>query len=176
MPTYVALLRAVNLGGTNKLPMADLKRLCEAAGFRGARTYIASGNVLFASDLAEPEVKAALEARLRAYAGKPVPVLVRTAAELRRVVADNPFSGDPPDRTVAVFLDAPPPADALARATGVAGEALGTGAREVYIAYRTREGMRDSKLKLPALAHGTARNMNTVAALARMAAGDSPGG
>ena len=172
MPTYVALLRAVNVGGTGKLPMADLKRLCEAAGFHDARTYIASGNVLFTSDLAEPEVKAALESQLRAYAGKPVPVAVRTAAELRQVLLANPFPDDPPNRTVAVFLDAPPPADALARATGLAGEALGLGAREVYIAYRTQDGMRDSKLKLPAAKDGTARNMNTVATLARMAAGE----
>lgn len=171
MPTYIAFLRAVNVGGTGKLPMADLKRLCEAAGFRDVRTYIASGNVLFASDLAEAEVKAALEGQLRAYAGKPVPVAVRTAAELRAVVLANPFPDDPPNRTVAVFLDAPPPADALDRVTGGAGEALGLGAREVYIAYRNREGMRDSKLKVPAARDGTARNMNTVGTLAAMAAG-----
>ena len=50
MATYIALLRAVNVGGTGKLPMADLKGLCEKAGFKGVRTYIASGNVVFDAD------------------------------------------------------------------------------------------------------------------------------
>src|SRR5215218_5761068 len=85
MTSYVALLRAVNVGGTGKLPMADLKALCEAAGFQAVRTYIASGNVVFRSDADAPAVKAALETCLRVYAGKPVGVLVRTAAEVAEV-------------------------------------------------------------------------------------------
>ena len=56
MTVYVALLRAVNVGGTGKLPMADLRAICVAAGFEGVRTYIASGNVVFSSDLAAAEV------------------------------------------------------------------------------------------------------------------------
>src|SRR5207245_463258 len=81
MAVFVALLRAVNVGGTGKLPMSDLKQMCEAAGFRKVRTYIASGNVLFESGNTAAEVKAALETALQTYAGKPVGVLVRTAAE-----------------------------------------------------------------------------------------------
>ena len=46
MPVFIALLRAINVGGTGKLPMSDLKRLCEKVGFRNVRTYIASGNVV----------------------------------------------------------------------------------------------------------------------------------
>ena len=91
MPVFVALLRAVNVGGTGKLPMSDLKRLCEKAGFRNVRTYIASGNVVAERNGSEAEAKAALEAELRAYAGKPVGVIVRTAAEMSEVVAGNPF-------------------------------------------------------------------------------------
>ena len=79
MNAYVALLRAVNVGGTGKLPMSDLKALCERAGFLGVRTYIASGNVVFESRMSEAQVKAALESALEEYAGKPVGVLVRTA-------------------------------------------------------------------------------------------------
>ena len=94
MPVFVVLLRAVNVGGTGKLPMSDLKRLCEKAGFQNVRTYIASGNVVAERDGAEAKAKAALEAELRAYAGKPVGVIVRTAAEMAKVVANNPF----PDR------------------------------------------------------------------------------
>ena len=75
---YVALLRAVNVGGTGKLAMAELKAMCEAAGFLSVRTYIASGNVVFQSPKTEVQVKAALEAALSTYAGKPVGVMVRT--------------------------------------------------------------------------------------------------
>ncbi|RYE86040.1 MAG: DUF1697 domain-containing protein, partial [Myxococcales bacterium] len=71
---FVALLRAVNVGGTGKLPMTDLKKICEQAGFSGVRTYIASGNVVFTSELSAAGVKARLEARLADYAGKPVGV------------------------------------------------------------------------------------------------------
>src|SRR3954452_10144110 len=122
MNAYVALLRAVNVGGTGKLPMSDLKELCERAGFLRVRTYIASGNVVFASGESEARVKAALETALEAYAGKPVGVLVRTAAEMREIVAGNPFAGASPSRTVAIFLDEPPPDDSLERVTGRAGE------------------------------------------------------
>jgi uncharacterized protein (DUF1697 family) len=111
MPVFVVLLRAVNVGGTGKLPMSDLKALCEKAGFRNVRTYIASGNVVAERAGAEAEAKAALEAELRAYAGspagKPISVIVRTAAEMAEVAALNPFSDRSASRTVAIFLDAP---------------------------------------------------------------------
>src|SRR5437868_6737379 len=87
MAVYVALLRAVNVGGTGKLPMSDLKELCEKAGFRKVRTYIASGNVVFESRMTGARVKNALETALAAYAGKPVGVLTRTAAEMAEVLA-----------------------------------------------------------------------------------------
>ena len=77
LTTHVALLRAVNVGGTGKLPMSDLKDICEELGFGAVRTYIASGNVVFTSRKPEAAVKAALEKRLEAHAGKPVGVLVR---------------------------------------------------------------------------------------------------
>ena len=82
MNAFVALLRAVNVGGTGKLPMTELKAMCEAAGFQSVRTYIASGNVVFQSAKTEAQVKGALEAALAAYAGKPMGVLVRSAAEM----------------------------------------------------------------------------------------------
>jgi uncharacterized protein (DUF1697 family) len=164
---FVALLRAVNVGGTGKLPMSELKALCEAAGLERVRTYIASGNVVFASNRSEAEVKAAIEAGLQAYAGKPVGVLVRTAAEMDAVLAANPFPDRAPNRTTAIFLDAAPPLDALARAAGVNGEEMGLGAREIYVHYG--DGMADSRLRIPAAAAGTARNMNTIAKLAEMA-------
>jgi uncharacterized protein (DUF1697 family) len=169
MTAYVALLRAVNVGGTGKLLMADLRAMAEAAGLTDVRTYIVSGNLVFESDLAEAAVKAALEAALAAYAGKPVGVVVRTAEEMTAVLAGNPFPDAPANRTVAIFLDAPPAAGFLAAVTGRASEEIAPGAREIYVHYPDGQGT--SKLKIPAAAKGTARNLNTVATLAEMAAG-----
>ena len=167
MTAFVALLRAVNVGGTGKLPMSELKAMCEALGFEGVRTYIASGNVVFTSRKSEAAVKKALEARLEAYAGKPVGVMVRNAAEIQAVLKHNPFPKAAGNRTVAIFLDAAPPTDTLAAVRGRKDEEIGLGAREIYVHYG--EGMAQSKLVVPAAKAGTARNMNTIATLAKMA-------
>ena len=167
MTTYVALLRAVNVGGTGNLPMSELKTMCEAAGYTRVETYIASGNVVFESKESAKQVQARLEADLEAYAGKPVGVLVRTATEMAAVLAANPFPGRDSTRTVAVFLDSAPPRDALKAVTGQANEEVRLGRREVYVHYPDGQGR--SKLKIPAAATGTARNMNTAAKLAEMA-------
>jgi uncharacterized protein (DUF1697 family) len=168
MAAFVALLRAVNVGGTGKLPMSELKAMCEDLGFASVRTYIASGNVVFTSRKSEAAVKAALEKRLQAFAGKPVGVLVRSAAEMAKVSAENPFPRAAPNRTVAIFLDRAPPKDALAGVRGQKDEEIKLGRREIYVHYG--EGMGQSKLVIPAAKAGTARNMNTVATLAKMAA------
>lgn len=168
MTRYVALLRAVNVGGTGKLPMTQLVAMCEAAGFQGVRTYIASGNAVFDSDADEAAVKTALENALRTYAGKPVGAIVRTGAEMAAVGTANPFKHAAGNRVVAVFLDAAPEADWRAGVTGLHTEELASGGREIFIHYP--EGQADTKLKMPAFAIGTARNMNTVAKLAEMSA------
>jgi uncharacterized protein (DUF1697 family) len=165
---WVALLRAVNVGGTGKLAMSELKAMCDELGFASAKTYIASGNVVFASPKSETAIKAALQKRLEAYAGKPVGVLIRTAVEMAQVAADNPFAKLAPNRTIALFLDKAPPADALEGVRGQKDEKIRLGRREIYIHYG--DGMGSSKLVIPAGKAGTARNMNTVATLAKMAA------
>jgi uncharacterized protein (DUF1697 family) len=167
MASLIALLRAVNVGGTGKLPMSELKAMCEELGFSDVRTYIASGNVVFASRKSEAAIKAALEKRLEAYAGKPVGVLVRTAEEMTQILADNPFPKLAPNRTMAVFLDRAPPADTLAGVRGQKDEKIKLGRREIYVHYG--EGVGQSKLVIPTAKLGTARNMNTVATLAKMA-------
>jgi len=166
---YVALLRAVNVGGTGKLPMTELKSMCDSSGFVNPRTYTASGNVAFESKLTESEVKAKLERCLATYAGKPVEVMVRTGLEMTAVLAKNPFKSRPPNQTVAIFLDERPPKDALKTISGQDTEEVALGAREIYVHYG--EGMGRSKLKIPAAKRGTARNMNTVAKLAEWASG-----
>jgi uncharacterized protein (DUF1697 family) len=165
--SYIALLRAVNVGGTGKLPMTELAAMCERGGFSNVKTYIASGNVVFKSAKSEGQVKTLLEAALLEYAGKPVGVMVRTAAEMAAVLAANPFPERAGNLTHAIFLDAPPPADAIEKASNRKGEEMRLGAREIYVYYP--EGAGQSKLKIPAAKAGTARNMNTVAKLAEMA-------
>jgi len=168
MTAYVALLRAVNVGGTTSLPMADLRALCERAGMAGVRTYIASGNVVFSSSRSEQAVQGVLEAALEAHVGRPVGIVVRTAEEMAAVLAENPFRHAAPNRTVAIFLAAPPPEDTISGATSRADEEIALGRREIYVHYPA--GMGTSKLKIPAARTGTARNVNTVARLAAMAA------
>jgi uncharacterized protein (DUF1697 family) len=167
LTVYVALLRAVNVGGTGKLPMADLRAMAQEAGFANARTYIASGNLVFDSDADEAAVKAALEAALEAYAGKPVGVVVRTGPQMAAVAAANPFPAAPANRTVAIFLDAPPPPEFLAGVSGRLAEEIAPGVREIYVHYPGGQG--ESKLRIPAARAGTARNLNTVAKLAEWA-------
>jgi uncharacterized protein (DUF1697 family) len=168
MASFVALLRAVNVGGTGKLPMSELKAICEELGFTCVRTYIASGNVVFASRKSESAIKRDLEKVLAAHAGKGVGVMVRSAAEMAQVAADNPFPKLAPNRTMAIFLDGPPPKDTLANVRGQRDEKIKLGQREIYVHYG--EGMGTSKLVIPAAKVGTARNMNTVAVLAKMVA------
>jgi uncharacterized protein (DUF1697 family) len=167
MIARVALLRSVNVGGTGKLPMADLRAMCEAAGLLQVRTHIASGNVVFASALDEKAIVAMLEARLADYAGRHIAVLVRNAAEMKAVQAANPFADANPSQTVAIFLHEPP-ADVVETARGRTVERIAVGRREIYVDYAGSMGT--SKLSLAASKLGTARNMNTVARMAQMAA------
>jgi len=168
MAKYIALLRSVNVGGTGKLPMADLRAMCEAAGFAHVQTYIASGNALFESKVSAAKVKLELETRLLAYAGRPITVIVRTPAEMVAIHKANPFPKAVPTQAAVVFLDKPPPVDALEHAVGVKDERMALGNREIFVHYGS--GVGTSKLRIPAAKPGTMRNMNTVAKLADLAA------
>jgi uncharacterized protein (DUF1697 family) len=167
MQTYVALLRAVNVGGTGKLPMSVLKTMCLDLGFATVETYIASGNVVFKSALTPAVVKNVLEQKLLAYAGKQVGVHIRTAQEMAAVLAANPFPHAAGNRNIVIFLEVAPPPETLAAVSGQVDENLALGAREIYVHYGADMG--HSKLKIPAAKQGTARNMNTVAKLVDMA-------
>ena len=165
---YGAFLRAVNVGGTGKLPMSDLKEMCESLGFDGVKTYIASGNVVFRTAAPEAEVKQALEARLATYAGKPVDVFVRTAEELAGILTRNPFPDAAPNRTVAMLTDGAAGTAVISGITGIADEDVRPGERELFIHFPN--GQADTKLRYPAGFIGTGRNMNTIAKLAQLAA------
>jgi len=168
MPAYVALVRGANVLGSGKLPMAELKAICERAGFKSVRTWIASGNVVFHSRKSAATIKATLETALTRYAGRPFSVHIRTAAEMTTVLQRNPFKQRPGSLTVAFFLDGPPPADALEAVTNRKAEQLRLGQREIYVYYAA--GFADSRITIRAAKNGTARNMNTIAKLVEMAA------
>ena len=169
MTTYVALLRGVNLVGKSTLKMADLKAMAADLKLGNVRTYVASGNLLFTSDKAEEELRRMLEKQLRTHMSKDVRVMLRTAAEMAKVVRTNPFTDAAPSNVQAFFLNEAPPSDLLATVRNRADdERIGTGPREVFVAYGER-GIGRSRLRIPAAEAGTARNMNTVGKLAELA-------
>lgn len=117
MAGHLALLRGINVGGKNKLPMKELVRICESVGCRAVRTYIQSGNVLF--EMSNRDVKALpveLERAILREAGLAVPVVVRSRAELAACVERNPFlaAGVQPDRLHVAFLAQVPSARSVA--------------------------------------------------------------
>jgi uncharacterized protein (DUF1697 family) len=169
MTAYVALIRAVNVSGTGKLPKEDLKAIGEACGFVNCRTFINSGNLLFVSELGEAEVKDCMERRVAEYLGKPTRVYVRSAAEMAEAGARDPFADDAPNRRFAHFIDEKPTQAMIDEARDVQGERLALGPRLIYVSYG--EGIGQSKLKLAAVKNGTARNMNSVAKIAELLAG-----
>ena len=168
MPVYVALLRAVNVGGTSSLPMAELKAVCEGLGFTEVKTYIQSGNVLFRSDETEKTVEEWLDEALGKKMGKRPGVMVRSRKELDKIAADAPFPEAKPNFLLVHFLPEKAPSDALEKMVAPDGEEAKLAGREIYVHYPNGSGR--SKLKLPALKPATSRNLNTVRKLAELAA------
>lgn len=166
MNVLIALLRAVNVGGTGKMPMADLRNLAEAAGFDEVRSYIQSGNLVFSTDQTPAGAKLILEQKLEDYAEKPVGVVVRTAQEMRDVLEANPFPDAEPSKVGVLFLQDPAPQDTIKSAKGQADEVIRLGEREIYVHYPS--GMGRTKLRLTAMSDGTMRNINTVSKLVKM--------
>lgn len=184
----VALLRAVNVGGKNKLPMKDLAALFEAAGARAVSTFIQSGNVLFRApsvpgrtDAIARKVEAAIEADF----GFVAPVVWRTADDLRAVIEGNPFlaglaeGAAAPSHTKELFVgflkDAPSAASIAKLDPGRSpGDLFAVRGREIYL----RLGTSAAKTKLTAAWFDaklatvtTMRNWNTVLELTKRAAG-----
>lgn len=167
MPTHIALLRAVNVGGTGKLPMAELRARCTALGFANVRTYIASGNVVLESRLAAPKVEAMLESLVREMLGKPAAVLMRSREDLVAIMAANPYKDAEGNRVIIVFLEQASPKDALKGWKIPGDEQLTLIGRELFIHFPSGAG--SSKLKVPFQDIGTGRNLNTVRTLLEMA-------
>lgn len=114
---YVALLRGINVGGNNKIPMADLREVFETAGHADVRSYIQSGQVVFASPDPAAGLEASLEQAIAARFGLSITVVVLPHATLRRVVEKAPdgFGQSPDDyHSDVIFLKRPlTPADAM---------------------------------------------------------------
>lgn len=133
MSAYVALIRAVNVGGTGKLPMAELKTPAEGLGFAEVSTYIQSGNLIF-RDGDDPAVIAArLDAALGDRLGKAPGVFLRTPGELRAVLDGNPFAAMAPERVLVSFFGEPPGDDALHGFLAPDGEEAVVRGREIYV-------------------------------------------
>lgn len=167
MTTQIALLRGINVGGNNIIPMSKLREMCIILGLTEVRTYIQSGNIVFKSDLNEHEVCAKLEKSLETELGKHISVLIRSAEELESVLSKNPFSGFNPAQVGISFFTQLFPENYLNDFVNPGPEEIVVSGREIYIHYPN--GMGQSKLKLPKLPEqGTARNLNTVAKLVEM--------
>lgn len=104
MPNWVTLLRGVNVGGGNRVPMADLRRLCEGLGWTDVETYVASGNIVHAADGTPTGLAAGLRAALVSQIGVDVPVLVLPEMRVRHALNDCPFSPEDERQVHAAFL------------------------------------------------------------------------
>ncbi len=177
MPDYVLLLRGVNLGGHRRVAMADLRRVLEGLGYAEVSTWLQSGNALFSADRAsgadEERLCLDIERALTRELGLTVPCVLRSRAELRRVIECNPLAeiAHNPARLLVTFLLRPPDAAALAAVdpTTYAPIVLAPGEREVYGWYP--QGVGRSPLtqafferRLGGMV-ATARNWNTVTGL-----------
>jgi uncharacterized protein (DUF1697 family) len=132
MASHVALLRGINVGGRNKVPMAELREVVAALGHDGVTTYIQSGNVLFTTaDTDNAKLAAALESAIEGRFGLWSSVVVLSRDELAGVLAASPYSGEPNPRLVhVVFLNAEPPRDLLDRIEAAEKAAAAKGSRD----------------------------------------------
>jgi uncharacterized protein (DUF1697 family) len=160
MARFAAFLRAVNVGGTGKLPMAALRAMCEAEGFSAVETYIASGNVVFTTKHSRDQATAKFEKRLVQHLGKPLGLFLRDADQLKAVIDGNPFPLAEGNRLMIILLAADPLRRMIEEAKNQRDEEIALGDACLYVHYPS--GMGQSKLRIPGAEQGTARNMNTV--------------
>jgi len=178
MPVIICMLRGVNVGGHNLIKMDALKALCVSLKLKDPQTYVQSGNVIFSTeenDLAKlgTRIQDAIERKI----GFRPNVMLRTAAEMRKVVARNPFakrSGIEPGKLLVNFLAADPGKDARenALAIKIGPEEMHLIGREAYIYFPNGQGR--SRFPWPAIERalgtsGTGRNWNSVTKMLEMA-------
>jgi uncharacterized protein (DUF1697 family) len=167
MTVYIALLRAVNVGGHGRLAMADLRDWCAEAGFDAVQTYIASGNLVLRSDLSGEAVAEGLEAMLLAWTGAAVSVMVRSAEEMAALAQCAVFGDRDGAQVGVMFYKDVVPDMQFVKLRGHVDEVVQPQGREAFVFYPS--GMGRAKLVLPEAATGTMRNLNTVRKLVAMA-------
>jgi uncharacterized protein (DUF1697 family) len=172
---YAALLRGINVGGKNTLPMDELRTLCHDLGHLDVVTYLQSGNVAFASGGDPKAIVAGMEGSIAERCGLKIAVVLRTHPELVRVAAGSPFDQDDPKKLHVLFLSDRPKAASLAtldRDRSPGDEFHGAG-RQLYLHFPNGSGQ--TKLTLDYFERrlgvtGTARNWNTLLKLVELTA------
>lgn len=168
MTPYAAFLRAVNVGGSGRLPMADLRAMASDIGARRVETHIASGNLAFCHSGGPELIRAALEQALEHHAGRPVGVILRDLPQLDALLAANPFDSAPPNRVIALLTDMALPDRPEDEALNRIDEEIRAAPGALFIHYPSGQG--GSRLALPAMKSGTARNLNTLRKMREMLA------
>jgi uncharacterized protein (DUF1697 family) len=174
---YAVLLRGVNVGGRNKIAMADLRQILGDLGYADVKTHLQSGNAVLSAELPSDQLAGDIAGELGGRLGMRCAVLIRTGAELAKVVAGNPLGREPdnPSHYFVAFLSAAPDSAAAARL-----RAQDFGPDRAWIkgshGYMwCPNGMADTKLTYALLEKqlgvvATARNWNTVRKLAELTA------
>jgi uncharacterized protein (DUF1697 family) len=150
LTTHIALLRAVNVGGSGKVAMADLRALAADLGFEAPQSLLQSGNLVFRSEPSGAALEAVLERETKVRLGLATDYIVRTAAEWERIVAANPFAPmarDDPSHLVVMPLKSPPDAAGLeaVRAWIPGRETIEAAGRELYITYPDADALQGLK-------------------------------
>jgi uncharacterized protein (DUF1697 family) len=168
----VVLLRGVNVGGHNRISMADLRTLLEGVGCRDVRTYVQSGNAVVDHEAAPAELERVVAAALAGH-GVPVPVMVRTGEELARVVEASPWTDLDPKRFHVAFLSGDPDPAKVAAIDHEAllPERVVVGERVLYLDHALGAGRSTGLDRLRLGVDATARNWRTVNALRDLACG-----
>jgi len=182
MPPHIALLRGINVGGHKKIAMADLRACVAGLGFGNVRTVLQSGNVVFDAGRRSPaSLEALLEREVARRLALETEFFVRTAAEWRRIIEDNPFTTDaardPGHLLVLCLKDAPSKARVAALEAAIMGrERVRVYERALYAVYP--DGVGRSKLTLAVIdrvlgTSATGRNWNTVRKLEALTSGSA---
>jgi uncharacterized protein (DUF1697 family) len=179
MTRVIALLRAVNVGGSGKIVMAGLCNVLTGLGYTGVKSLLQSGNLVFAcTGAADAALETTLETAVAKKLGVKTEFFVRTASEWDKIVANNPYPGaahdDPSHLVVMAFKSAPAAKDVAALQAAITGrETVRAAGKQAYFVYP--DGIGTSKLTSAIIERklslaGTARNWNTVLKLAAAAA------
>jgi uncharacterized protein (DUF1697 family) len=163
---YVAFLRGINLGPTNKISMPELRKMAEDLGYSDVASYINSGNLIFTSPKKAATLEREIASGIAKRFGNSIDVAVRTPAQLKKILAENPYPDGSPSQVTVAFLTKAAPVEAKKKVAAIATDAepFTFAGSEVYVHYSN--GMGRSKLaeKFSSVVgvSSTVRNINTV--------------